>query len=352
METNKPDININQRISIPGDQVQSALNRLVEQNEIDEEGKAEIFWMYSYAMDNGWNLDDVGKAIDKDSTTAHRMFLGRYGARYDNLIEAVARYHKLALARGQRKTVDFVETSTWAKVDQVCRHALIGQLPAFVYGASQIGKTTCLKEYARRNNHGQTRYVRLPAACGLVQAQREIGNACYITSRCSVDDLRNRVMGAINDKMLIIVDEMHQCLLPGSRQGVGVRVVEWLREIYDRTGCGIVFSGTKVFRDEIERGKFSLVLDQFRRRSIIQLSLPDVAPRADIVKIAKAFTLPAPDGVADEIVNKMIKGSGLGQYVKFLQSASNLAANQKKPLTWDHFVQSYDIINSLSTPTR
>jgi len=352
METNKPDININQRISIPGDQVQSALKRLIEQGEIDEEGKAEIFWMYSYAMDNNWNLEDVGKAIGKDPTTAHRLFLGRYGARYDNLIDAVSRYHKIALARGSRKMAEFVETSTWGKIDAVCRHAFVGQLPAFIYGASQIGKTTCLKEYARRNNHGQTKYVRLPAACGLVQAQREIGNACYITSRCSVDDLRTRIMGSINEKMLIIIDEMHQCLLPGSRQGVGVRVVEWLREIYDRTGCGIVFSGTKVFRDEIERGKFSLVLDQFRRRGIIQLSLPDVAPKADIVKIAKAFALPAPDGIAEEIISKMTKYSGLGQYVKFLQSASNLAANQKKPLSWDHFVQSYDIINSLSTPTK
>lgn len=352
MDNTTPDININQRMAIPGDQVQTALKRLIEQGEIDEAGKSEIFWLYSYAMDNNWNLDDVGKAIDKDSTTVYRMFLGRYGARYDGLIKAVAAYHKIAKSRAQRKKDIFVETTTWAKIDQVCRHAFIGQLPAFIYGSSQIGKSFCLEEYARRNNHGQTRYVRLPAACGLVQAQREIGNAVYIKGRCSSGDLRDRIIDSINDNMLLIIDEMHQALPPLTRKGVGIRVIEWLREIYDRKRCGIIFCGTKMFRDEIENGKDCLVLEQFRRRSIISLTLPDVAPKADVIKIARAYSLPPPEGAAEEIVSRMIKNSGLGQYVEFLKSATNLAANQNKQLSWDHFVQSFDIIQSLSTTTK
>jgi DNA transposition AAA+ family ATPase len=344
----KPDININQRISIPGDQVQQALTRLVEQGELDDVARGDIWWLFSYAMDNGWNLDDVGKAIDKDATTAYRLFLGRYGARYDNLVDAVARYRKLAVARGQRKSLGFVETTTWAKIDKVCRHALVGQLPAFIFGSSQIGKTTCLMEYARRNNHGQTRYIRMPASPGLHDALGAVARACYVTSRLSGRDLRERIIGAVNDRMLLLVDEMHQPLISGRGQ-TAVHIIEWLRELYDRTSCGIVFCGTRVFRDELERGKFALIMDQFRRRGIIQLVLPDVAPAADVVKIAKAFGLAAPEGVAAEIVRDMLKRSGLGQYVKFLQSASNLAANQKMPMSWDHFVTAYDLVHKLST---
>lgn len=338
---------INARITIPGDQVQQALDRLVKEGEIDETGRADIWWLFSYAMDNAWSLDDAGKAIDKDSTTAYRLFMGRYGARYDNLLESVARYRKLAIARGGRKTLSFVETSTWSKIDKVCRHALVGQLPAFIFGSSQIGKTTCLMEYTRRNNHGQTRYIRMPAAPGFHDALGAVSRACYVTSRLSSRDIRERVIGAVNDRMLLIIDEMHQPLISG-RGNTAVQIIEWLRELYDRTNCGIVFCGTKVFRDELETGQFAKILDQFRRRGIIQLGLPDTPPPADVAKFAKAFGLPPPSGSAAEIVTKMIKRSGLGQYVKFLQSASNLAANQKKTMSWDHFVQSYDLVQDLS----
>jgi hypothetical protein len=44
----------------------------------------------------------------------------------------------------------------------------------------------------------------------------------------------------------------------------------------------------------------------------------------------------------------MLKQSGLGQFCKFLQSASNLAAKQKKEMSWDHFVVAYDVIQRLS----
>ncbi len=344
----KQEININQRISIPGDQVQKALARLVDQKEIGEDARADIWWLFSYAMDNAWNLDDVGKALDKDATTAYRLFLGRYGARYDNLVEAVSRFRRIAVARGQRKSIGFVETTTWEKIDKVCRHALVGQLPAFVFGASQIGKTKCLEEYARRNNHGETRYIRMPASPGFHDALGAVARACYVTSRLSGRDLRERVIGAVTDRMLLIVDEMHQPLISGRGQ-TAVQIIEWLRELYDRTNCGIVFCGTKVFRTELESGKFALILDQFRRRGIIQLSLPDVAPAADVAKIARAFGLAAPEGSAAEIVGRMIKSSGLGQYCKFLQLASNLAANQKMQMSWDHFVTAHDVVSQLST---
>ena len=63
---------------------------------------------------------------------------------------------------------------------------------------------------------------------------------------------------------------------------------------------------------------------------------------------AKAFGLPPPDGDAAEIINTMLKRSGLKQYVVFLQSAANLATHQKKEISWDYFVTAYDKIQSLN----
>lgn len=334
-------------IRIPGDKVQEALNRLLAAGEIDEDGKAEIWWLYNHAQVNNWNLEDAGKAIRKDSTTAYRLFMGRYGARYDNLIDDVKTYRKLAEERGGRRKVAFVETDAWKKIDAVCRHALVGQLPVFVYGASQIGKTTCLEEFARRNNHGTTKMIRMCAAPSLAMVMQQIAEACYIPRKLNVHEMRRRIFSSIDDKMLLIFDELHQVLI-GCGDAAAIRIIEFLREVYDRTGCGMVFSGTKVLRDEIEKGRLNLMLDQFRRRGIITLVLPDTPSKADVGRVAKAFGLDAPEGTPAEIIRDMLKRSGMGQYVKYLQSASNLANKQKKQLSWDHFVIAYDMVQQLS----
>ena len=336
-----------QRISIPGDTVTQALNRLATEGELDEAGRADIWWFYSCAMENEWNLEDAGNAINMDATTVHRLFTGRYGARYDGIVEAVRKYRALHAARGNRKKISFVETSTWQKIDAVCRHALVSQVPVFIFGDSQVGKTTCLKEFARRNNHGQTKYMELPACSNLKMAMAEMARACYLSPRLKEADLNERLPKAITGNMLLIVDEFHLPFVTSSNR-TALRIIEWLRKLYDKTQCGMVFSSTRVGKDELETGPHALVLEQFRRRGIIQLELPPTPPKADIIKFAKAFGLPPPEGAANDIITTMLQRSGIKQYVVFLQSASNLATNQKKPVSWDHFVAAYDKVQSLS----
>ena len=336
-----------QRMSIPGDAVKQAVDRLLETGEINEDGKREILWLYGYAMDRNFNLDDVGKVIKRDATTAHRLFHGRYGAKYDNIIADIKRFHALADARGSRVSLGFVETSVWKKIDQVCRHALVAQKTVFIFGRTQIGKTKALEEFARRNNHGQTKYVRMPAAPTLGTVMQEIAASCYISSNISLHATRKRIFEAIDEQMLLIIDEAHQALISGT-ESKQASIMEYLREIYDRCRCGIVLCGTNVFRDELENGRVSRVLEQLKGRGIITLQLPSYPPKSDIITIAKKFGLTPPEGDAQDIIQGMVKKTGLSQYVTFLQQASNLAANQKKTLTWDHFVGAYDIIQSLS----
>ena len=126
------------RISIPGDAVLSAMNRLVAGCEMDDEGKDLVLWFFGHAKEKGMSLEDAGKCIDKDGTTVHRLFNGRYGASYDNMLADIKRYRKIAEERGKRKEVGFIETTIWRKVSLVCRGALYDSMPAYIYGASQI----------------------------------------------------------------------------------------------------------------------------------------------------------------------------------------------------------------------
>lgn len=345
--TEQGDSEVQQRISVPGDTCLTALNRLVSAGELDEAGKAAVLWFYGHCRDKGMSLADAGTCIDRDATTVHRLFNGRYGAGYANLVAAIVRYRKLAEQRAKRRDIGYIETSVWRKVSAVCKSALFDSMPTYIYGASQIGKTAALLEYARRNNHGQTKYVRMPAAPTLRMTLEYLAAGCYVSTRQHDRDLRRRIMAALDDKTLLIVDEVHQVMVGCSERTAG-KIMEFLREVYDRTGCGLVMAGTKVFRDELAQGPQALVYEQSRRRALIHLQLPDVPPRADVLKIAAAFGLDEPADAHLELIREMLAESGLGKFIKYLQFAHGLAVGKEQKLTWEHFAQAYRSVQALS----
>ena len=154
---------------------------------------------------------------------------------------------------------------------------------------------------------------------------------------------------ALDSRNLLIVDEFHQALVTVTDRRAA-QIMEFIREIYDRTGCGIVLSATRVGEAEIERGRNAGIYDQLRRRGMAKLVLPDTPPASDIRKIAAAFGLPAPEGRVAESIRQMLKASGLGMYVKYLQSAHVLAAGRGEKPAWDTFAAVCDGMAALANP--
>lgn len=335
-------------LNISGDTVKQALADLEKKGELDPTQVATVWWFYCHCRTEGFDLKESAKQIGKDTTTLYRVFTGKYGASLDNVCLDIVRYRKIAEERSLRVKLDFVETSVWKITEKVCNGALRSQTIAFIYGDSQIGKTTCLEEYARRNNHGQTKYVRMPASAGVQLFMKEMARSCFVSPESSFEGIRDRVLNAIDDKTLIILDEVHQTFL-SYQQSSQIKVLEVIREIYDRTHCGMVLCGTNVLKKELLEGKLAKMLEQLRRRGTIKVQLNPHPPRVDLDRIAKRFGLPPAEGGAAEVVKDMIHTSGLGMYIQFLQSASTLAGRQGKKLNWDHFVQAHDIIAKLST---
>lgn len=334
------------RISVPGDAVTAALARLEAAGDINAQAQEAIWWFYCHARDAGMSLADAGRCIHRDATTVHRMLNGRYGARYDNLVDEIVRYRQVAEERARRRDIGYVETSTWRKISAVCRSALYDRLPAFIYGASQIGKTCALLEYQRRNAPG-TRYVRMPAAPSMTLALHAIAEACYIPVHHTQADMRRRIIGAFNDRTLLLVDEFHQAMA-NVPDLTARKIVEFVREIYDRTGCGIVICGTKVLREELERGRQYLAWEQFRRRGIISLQLPDIPPKADVVKIASGFGLPEPDAATMEAIRELLRANGVGKFFRLLQYASALAGAGGRALDWEDYRTAYRSVTALA----
>ena len=327
--------------SFGGDQVMQHTEKL------PEEQRRLLRWLFFHSIENGVPMKDASEKVGYSVTTLYRVYCGEYEGSLDNVCEGIERYQRLCEQRAGIAKAVFVETETSRKIWKVCDAAITYNTIAKIYGDSQIGKTWALEEYARRHNHGQTRYVRLPAAAGIQMLIRGFAQACGISPRSCFEALRDRVVAATDGDTLWLVDELHQAFNTYQKRAC-VACLELVREIHDRTGCGMVLCGTNVAREEIEKGQHKLLLEQLDRRGIFTLQLAKHATWPDREAIARHFGLPKPEGDIRELVDAIVRTSGLKAFTSYLQAACKLAANRKVAVGWEHFRAAWDAIRRLS----
>jgi DNA transposition AAA+ family ATPase len=338
----------NAHLNVGGDKVKPALAAVVKEGKATQEEADLVWWFYAYAKENGWSLSRSATELGVDSTTIYRAFNGTYGAKYSNVCGKIERFKKLIDIRGHINDVPFVETSIGRKVQQVCHAAWASQSIAMIWGESQTGKTYALEHFARTNNHGTTKYVRLPSKGGIQMVAKEVARACYVSTNTSFESIRERILKSIDSSNLVIIDEVHEAFISYLKTSA-VSILEFLREIHDRTRCGMVLCMTNIGRDEIERGKLAHVLKQVSKRGVIKLQLPDLAPEADFLLIAaKAFGLPKPEREVLEIIRTIREKNGIGVFCHYLKMGARYAANLRRDFAWDHFAKAYNTLLSLS----
>lgn len=342
-----------QNINISGDTVTLATE------EYPDEHKLLARWLYAWCKENDWSWKEAERETGLSSTTLYRMWCDKYrhpdfeieevkgekvkrphpraGQRIslDSICERVGRLKELADERVHRKT-PFVETSVWRRISKLCREALVMQTIGFIFGQPQVGKTYALKEYARRNNHGNTIYVLMPASAGVQAMLKKIARACNISERTSFEQLRERVQDFLDGSKLLIIDEVHECFV-SYRETSQMKCLSVLRQLQEESGCGMVLCGTDVFRNEIEKGQFKQSLQQLDMRGIWKLQLEKHPSWADLGLIWVHYKLGEPDKEAAELVKWMGQQMGLSQYCKFLARGAQLAGKRGEKFGWKHF---------------
>lgn len=327
-------------VPISADTVSAEMDRIVDDGVITAADKTILMWFFGEIKRRSLSYADAGKAIGYDASTVSRMLRGRYEGNWANVLKALRRYKHLQDERGKMVRAEFVETSIWHQIRATCDLAIVHQMPSIITGVSQIGKTAALLEYQRRSEY-TVRYVRMPAAAGFRSAMEAVADACYITTRCTAEQLRRRVAGGLDDRSLLIVDELHQLAISTGRT-TAIKVMEWLRELHDVSGCGLVVCGTRAVEGDLINGELKAWLDQFAQRCIRRLSLPDRLPDADIGLFGAAFGLPAPD----ECMLDLLRTLRANRLVKTLQLADNLARRKGVALSWDTFAAAHNTVNS------
>ena len=334
---------IGRGISLAANQVRAAIRQAVARNQIDEEDGEEIFWLYSYAQTYGLKEGDLAPKVGFDKNTLYQMFRGIYGAAsWRKITKAIRDFKRVEIEEMRKKHIGILETQVKRTVFAACTAALNDGMPAFIYGASQIGKTCALEEFQRLNNHGRTVYLRMGSGWTRPRLVRELavkfGNGVKASKSWVLEDA---IFGSLTRYNLLIIDEFHLALETATENSAKA-IMEFIREIYDRTGCGLVLSATKVGLAGIEQGKNRMLFDQLRRRGVVRIVLPDVPPVRDLNLVAKSFDLEPPRGELLSSVKTLVKGRGFGVFLKYLQKAYSLAKKRGEDLTWDGFSRVMD----------
>lgn len=307
--------------------------------DLPDEQRGLIRWLHDYGVKNGLTLDEVGKLVHRDRNTIYQVFTGRHGAAKTAICEEIERVKKLAEAREGIGQLSFIETALTRKIWRLCDSARAYQRVVFVFSDSQIGKTTALKEYTRRNNHGTTIYSSLPAGGNLGNYMRSLAHTLRIPAAANTRDLRERVTSAFDSRMLLIVDEAHQCFLTAGKCPRGTAhllSLEFIREIFDASGCGLVICGTHTFRREMDNGFASGWLTQLSRRRLAALNIRPTPANTDLDTFAAAYGLPPAEGETKRLQDEVIASEALGVWLTLLRMAAGIAAKRKQPMTWEH----------------
>lgn len=321
----------------------------------DERIVRNIRWLHAYASEHDLSNKEIGERLKQyngKSYSADSVYQAMTGRRtesqLENFIKSIEHLSKIERERSTITRAGFVETNTTKKIFKICETARTFGKIMFIFGKSHIGKTTALREYAKRNNGGSTIYLRAPAGGSKSRTLSELCRSMHLSPNSTETVKEQQILEALDERVIIIVDEAHQFL--GGK--IGLRTLEYMRELHDRSGCGMVISATEIFEKALTEDASTMkLLGQFKMRSLITAKLPDKPTKQNLNQFAKHFGLePAKDEALD-LQTEIIKTDSLGRWLSILEGASRIAANAKSSMEWEHVIKAHVTLLKLEQGT-
>lgn len=314
---------------------------------LPEEQCLAIRWFHGHYYDSGKSLSEMGTLVGYDGGTMSKVFAGKYEGNLADVVTAIARYRKITEDRASVHRAPYIETTLYRDIEDACQLALTYQKIAFIYGESQVGKTAAINHYARLHNHGETTVVTMPVGGALTHFLAALAAKVRMTNSARGDILQLNIMKCFGPNNLLIVDETLRALQAKAYGGTSLKTMDFIRDLHDLTGCGVVLVGTNVFRDRMEEASLKQFLNQFKRRSIIKRQLPDVPSRADLNAFARHYGLEAATGDAYQLQTRTVREHGLGVWLTTLTCAARAASKKSRPMQWGDVLKAHAYFASM-----
>ncbi len=278
------------------------------------------------ARRRGLSLRAAAKAAGLDGSVLCRALKGNWAGDAGR-VEAACLKALDALAGPE-----VIPTTVVAGCRAVCAAAFAAREVAMVWGPTQCGKTTALEQCCREN--AEYRMFRMPATGGAGALAEEIARACGVASAGSgFREHRRRIMAAARGRLLI-ADEVHEAFVAHGR-GAAVRELEFIREIHDRSGCGVVLCGTDAMPRNMRGGHFAPVLRQTLERGLVRKAFGGRPAWRDVVAAARRHgAAEALDDAGKAEWQRKLRGMSFGAVCRLMRSAAHMAAKRGRPMCW------------------
>ncbi len=179
-----------------------------------------------------------------------------------------------------------------------------------------------------------------------------IGKCIGVSPAGNKDAMKQSMIAAFQSDMLLILDEFHELLYVYRRESF-FACAEFVRELYDRVGMGIVLSLTNFGRDRIWESRRS-DLEQIFRRGVhrVQVGTKGGLPLKDDIELIlrrhgldfppRTLTCRIPDATGNaewkprEVLHQLARDEGLKAICERLRYAERYARQQGRVVpTWD-----------------
>ena len=312
---------------------------------IKKEDGAELEWLRGYMEEKKLSVAQLARELKYSETVTRRVLNGNYSADMEAFLGQVRDLRATVTARSiTGEEVGFIPTQVAHEVMMAAQAARVDRRVIIVRGVSQIGKTTALRQFAAENA-ASTIMVRMPTNPSSFKLGGRLCAAAGVNTPTSDEDAMTQLCKRLNQNSLLIVDEFHQALYSGVR---GVRgAVEWLRELVDEVGCGLLISMTQLPDVDLSSNRIKGMLVQFNQRGQT-VRLAEMPSKKDVRMIAGHYGLTGEPGKDIwAVISKLGRENAFGKLIYRFKLAARSAALSGEKLTWDYFVAEHLRLNEL-----
>jgi DNA transposition AAA+ family ATPase len=298
---------------------------------LDESTTEALAWFHSHALETDLTLDECAKAINYSTTTVWRALKGEYGGDLGKVVDQIQSYRTIIAERTAIQNADFCETRYTRLVTGGLSYALANNSITNISGESRTGKTSSAKYWRDQNNHGRTVFVTAPAYGGAKALLKEIAKCLGINRNYASTNMHEAILRAFNENRMLIVDEAHR-LLPNDYRSNPV-LLEILRDIHDRTRCGLAILTTARFNNAVAKSEYQY--EQVLGRIGMPVQLPRDFEWTDISPIVSQYLTGVPGDLRAELLKIANLPGRLGILCETLKFASRIAVKKKQDFTAD-----------------
>lgn len=297
--------------------------------DLPDDTAEQLAWFHQHALEEGLNWKQCEQALNYSQSTIFRALKGTYDGDWGSVVGRIRSYRAIIAERCAIRHAAFRETRITKLVTGALSYAMANNSITKITGESRQGKTAAAQWWRDQNNHGRTAFITAPAYGAAKALLKEIAQCLGINRNTGLTNMHEAILRAFNENRMLIVDEAHR-LLPKDRRGDPV-LLEILRDIHDRTRCGLALLSTCRFDEGVKRMEYQY--EQVLGRIGMPVRLPREFEWADIEPIVSQYVKGIPAPLRKELVSIANDPGRLGILCETLKFASRIASKQRREIS-------------------